>query len=523
MACRCASSQVIEYLLPLSSPEKWPPNHLRDDIKFWLPITCALSNTRHELPLATMTMLLEPIRNDPDHLMHVFALTSFCGTKNVPLEVLELFVEYASAGKGKNNFCTSMEIDRELLQLDMDMERAKIFCKFLQQFPNLTMLEFEVDGWEPGVLAWFIRSVVQKCSLTCLYICLPKLNEEQVAAANSDEISEGTPLKALRCVFEVNHPIQNLYLRVYNDDTTSLRCWIDHIKTLCSQNPPYKDEQEGILKRPLSRIDLRCEPTTLNANRSYCTFSLRAMPTPRNSGVNAWCYELSTESNDFSPGYFVDSVDYIISVCSVMHLGMYGGDDRDFHHEVSSRRIYQFIQKALAGGQLRCLKIPYNVLKSEHILTLFELLRSNNTLERLDFFLYQPEKFQTEKELSACRTLLAEHNTSLIECNPFSHKDPKIQYYLNMNRLGRDKARHCEGGAFLDLLLAAQQDEELTLADGVSSRSHSQNRHRRYCRVQSVLYGLLRESPGSWAPPLPPSTTVENENVVTGESLVISK
>ena len=515
VACRCASSHVIEYLFPLSSPDQWPSKGY--DERHWLPFTCALSNTRHELPLATMKMLLEPHRNDPRAIVAGFAFTSFCGTSKVSVKVLELFVEFVSEAEE----VTNVELCyRELLQLDMDLERAKIFCKFLQQLPKLTTLTIEVDRWEPGVFEWFTRAVVQKCSLTSLDICLPKLNEEQIAAANSDEISEGTPLKALRCVFEGNHSIQYLQLTVYDDDTTSLRCWIDNIKTLCSQNPPYKDEQEGILKRPLSRIDLCCPPITLDADRIWCAIYLQAMPTPRNSGVNAWCYKLSTESNDFSPGYFVDSVDYILSVCSVVHLKLMGVHHRDFHHEVSSRRNYHFIQKALAGGQLRCL-ICRLESKSEHILTLFELLRSNNTLEQLDFFRYQQEIIQTEKELSACRTLLAEHNTSLIECNPFSHMDPTIQYYLDMNRFGRAKVRL--GSDLLDLLLAAQQDRKLTDADNDSSSSESQNRHGRYCRVQSVLYGLLRESPGSWAPPLPLSTSVENENVVTGESLVISK
>ena len=196
-------------------------------------------------------------------------------------------------------------------------------------------------------------------------------------------------------------------------------------------------------------------------------------------------FGLWIDSSDFLSRDFVDTVDYILSVCSVEDLELTGSwcPNKDPNHpKVYSSRVFQVIQKALAGGQLRCLSMKYFELKSEHILILFELLRRNNTLERLDFK-YQRENIYTTEDLSACRAMLAGPNTSLIECCPFQYHDPTIQYYLDLNRLGRARVR--KGNDLLDLLLAAQQDRTLTSTDG---------------RVQSVLYGLLRESPGTWAP-----------------------
>jgi len=77
---------------------------------------------------------------------------------------------------------------------------------------------------------------------------------------------------------------------------------------------------------------------------------------------------------------------------------------------------------------------------------------------------------------------------TLIECKPFGAIDSRIQYYLDLNRLGRAIVRNATTvtrSTLLDLLLAARDDGllEYTTNGG---------------RVQSILYGLLREAPSLW-------------------------
>lgn len=62
----------------------------------------------------------------------------------------------------------------------------------------------------------------------------------------------------------------------------------------------------------------------------------------------------------------------------------------------------------------------------------------------------------------------------------------KIQYWASLNRLGRGLVRKADADAQVLLPLLAQ----VATDDVLQGRS---------CDVQSILYGLLRESPGSWS------------------------
>ena len=112
------------------------------------------------------------------------------------------------------------------------------------------------------------------------------------------------------------------------------------------------------------------------------------------------------------------------------------------------------------------------------------------------------EQTHTQAELDACLAMLEEHNNTTLElCEPFNHQDPRIQYYLDLNRFGRATVRipTTTMETFIGLLVAAQNRLGCDLLAFVFCRPDSD-------RIQSTLYGLLREAPTLWT-----STTKTNQ------------
>lgn len=119
---------------------------------------------------------------------------------------------------------------------------------------------------------------------------------------------------------------------------------------------------------------------------------------------------------------------------------------------------------------------------------LFESLRTNTQLLSLRISSPSMEKTRSPNAIAECLEMLEHHNTTLRILTPFCHDHPRIQYFLDLNRLGRKAIRDTTSiHAVLHLLIAAQQAN--------TSLWQSQDT---YSRLQSVLYGLLHESLGLW-------------------------
>jgi hypothetical protein len=121
-------------------------------------------------------------------------------------------------------------------------------------------------------------------------------------------------------------------------------------------------------------------------------------------------------------------------------------------------------------------------------------LKQNTSLRRLDIPSCVNEPSKRERLLE----LLQEHNTSLhhvvLDIQLQTEFDYKIHYWTQMNQLGRMKARGSDtvtdNSSFVDLLLQAKQIDQLL-------QGHPNGALRP--TPEQYLYGMLRESPGSWS------------------------
>ena len=153
------------------------------------------------------------------------------------------------------------------------------------------------------------------------------------------------------------------------------------------------------------------------------------------------------------------------------------------------------------------------VLEGSHgegLLSLFRsLFRRSDCQSKLKSFTLQNQEQQTIQQsnvkevLEECLIMLKEHNITLQHCAPFGYHDVRIQYFLDLNRLGRKAVRNITCKLTLvDLLVKAQHDSALRTADSNTCNHDSLNsasaNYLRYHRVLGIMYGLLREAPGLW-------------------------
>ena len=120
-------------------------------------------------------------------------------------------------------------------------------------------------------------------------------------------------------------------------------------------------------------------------------------------------------------------------------------------------------------------------------LPVLEVLKMNALLLHFNAFLSSVD--DSDKAKTICLGMLQKHNVTLQECAPLNNC-PKIDYVLHLNRLGRASARYAEGSQLINLLVAASKDDYLA---SNCARFGSAPR-----ATVSILYGILRESPGFW-------------------------
>lgn len=117
-------------------------------------------------------------------------------------------------------------------------------------------------------------------------------------------------------------------------------------------------------------------------------------------------------------------------------------------------------------------------------LALFDALKTNNSLSGLDCDPERNAQVTRPEAYSACLALLQHHNRTLTRCDPWGKSDARIQHYLDLNARGRANAATATGDDLVVLLWTIEfQHRKFSFPDSF---------------VRSMMYGLLRESPGSW-------------------------
>lgn len=518
VACRCASDDIIVYLA-----QKRPSllQHI-EGFDVGSPFQCALNNTRHPPSVDTLKLLLELF---PGAVVTAFALCSRNGERKVPLEILQQMVdlypnhyrEIHQATEGqKGELC----MDEKKLRLTMDLERTKIFCKLL---PHLTRLFFNVDGWEADAFVYFLEEVARSQStVEELGTSLPKLTQEEAAAiaatatcvgeensAKKALVSESdivvgedgqeqglsslliiSPTEAFQRIMEGEHTLKCLTLQLRDKETESLHGWLDAIRLFGYTNPRHNQLNLNFLWKPgFSDHEVKlCAMNTITPGQDTRDFALQVA------------------SSTFDEPNFVKAVEHMIVMFNPSYLYLKAQVGR-----TDPKALQSECQQTIAAFFRRALTLPKPLVTLQVDFPFNDITTFFLELQRLDCcklkhlnFLYAPVPDKAAVE--ACLDLVEHHNVTLEWCKPFADRGPRIQYYLDLNRLGRAVARSAttDRSTFLDLWLAARNDQKLNAAD---NNNNNNNNHGgdagtdgiRVCRVQSILYGLLREAPSLWA------------------------
>lgn len=174
-----------------------------------------------------------------------------------------------------------------------------------------------------------------------------------------------------------------------------------------------------------------------------------------------------------------------------MILRIYGSEV-EYTHE-----ILEFLKTTVGLERLECdgykldlVPICHELRTNTNLLT-FDTGQTTFTLsDTMELVRVGVEFSDTLK--SVCLEMLQEDNVTLRRFEPVGKADPRIQYYLDLNRLGRARVRENtsnqnNGKLLVDLLLVLWEDVGLQEIKSLHAK-----------RCQSVAYGLLREAPGTW-------------------------
>ncbi|CAB9517952.1 expressed unknown protein [Seminavis robusta] len=116
-----------------------------------------------------------------------------------------------------------------------------------------------------------------------------------------------------------------------------------------------------------------------------------------------------------------------------------------------------------------------------------EALETSTRLQSFDVDTMSALQLVTDESKDAFLAMLQEHNTTLTGSCAFGFLDPRIQHYLDLNRLGRIQVRGTgtvhRRNKLVSLLVACREDSAL--------RAHDN-------RSLSIGFGLLLENPDLW-------------------------
>eukprot|EP00592_Proboscia_alata_P006975 CAMPEP_0194364560 /NCGR_PEP_ID=MMETSP0174-20130528/12450_1 /TAXON_ID=216777 /ORGANISM="Proboscia alata, Strain PI-D3" /LENGTH=667 /DNA_ID=CAMNT_0039138639 /DNA_START=261 /DNA_END=2264 /DNA_ORIENTATION=+ len=528
VACRCSSEEIILFLAK-KRPDLLKERSEEDE----LPFACAVNNTRHALSVKTMQWLLQqhPQAVRGRYRNSFSALASRCGARMLPLDLFDYMVDlYLDLQKQEEEPPTELFFAKDGLELHMDLQRTKILGRLLQQQSlTLTALTVAAKGWHSEAFIWMMKYLEQNKALdfVCISLPLPSLSNSS-SSSNTDSSVE---VEALSQALKQNNTLQRLHLSFSSKDTVSLRSWLDAVKSFCCNN--QHGEDVGLV---LKNVSFSWDPAEYRYTGLYKLTLDGYYYNYLSSDHNRWVFNLKTHSSNFSEAYFVESIEHILSIFGHNLASLeFAKPGRQNSERESILRIHSLLQQALtAFTPTATAAVPDNhscnqplepltvsivgfqypaVVEGSHgegLLSLFRsLFRRPDCQSKLKSFTLKNQGQQTIQQynvkgvLEECLIMLKEHNITLQECAPFGYQDVRIQYFLDLNRLGRKAVRNitCKS-TLVDLLVKAQHDSALTTADSNTCNHDSLNsasaNYLRYHRVLGIMYGLLREAPGLW-------------------------
>lgn len=118
---------------------------------------------------------------------------------------------------------------------------------------------------------------------------------------------------------------------------------------------------------------------------------------------------------------------------------------------------------------------------------LFEILKTNRNLLSVTITTGRDKELWDTETVDQAVELFQQHNLTLLKCLPLSQINPKIQYFLDMNAVGRATVRT---GTIEDLVKCLEKAQ---------NNNDDPRFQRDINHVQSALFGLLLERPSIWS------------------------
>lgn len=450
---------------------------VQDHIKRY-PFDFAIANRK--LSLATLKHLLELF---PDAVANGNTLCRAM-MRDLPLDLLQTMVDDWPTNKTCLTF-------RYAGAQALTLAQTRLICQLFPKLKTLT-LAITAAAWEVPACAYFLKQLQNNQTIVGVeYLTLPAI------AGESKERQEEI-LNDFQLLLETNHTIKKLIGHVSEDTDINVSLkWLRSMDRAISNSP--NNSALEVLQFATSAANL-----CVNSKRNS------ALPTPFRIGnieegqeeerhnhgqrlglcLSIWSADEGDDNEDIlatvlpSIPDFASFAEVRIGCNSYQRLNEEAQPMRDITNEivalVGENRFFQHLH--CSGYKVDPFKIC-------------EALRGNTSLLGLELYLDRDSggrQIQASSgAIDACVSLLKEHNVTLIHFKPMEAASPKIQYYLDLNRLGRTIARSLtEGEAILELLLNVREDEGLK-----TSTEQWEN------RVHSMVYGLLSEAPDSWCLP----------------------
>ena len=452
-ACRwCSSSSgVIEFLMRLN-----PALFLQENNKDLTPLEIILGF--RNIPSSTIELLLKYF----PQVAVSKSLAKFVVEKaSYPRELVEKFVEVFPEEQA------FLKLNIWRTDLPYCLERTQVMCKLL---PKLSTLHLRVPTMSGEAFVYLMNHLQQNQSLADMNFEV----EERVADWGSD------CFEALELTLATNKSLQDVRLVVPNNGGLGLRC-LQAIKQGFAKSTAI-ESLEYISN--LFQLKLRRPGSTGNATESTCA-TLAAQ--------RHFCKHreefLCLRTVDFSNPYFVRFFKGIPKVLQLTSLNLQSPLSGDPPPKATFTDDMVTLLKEAPGLRFVSL-FRYNV----DMLPILEVLKTNRHLEHFNAHFLEEEEVERGLAVSACLQILKEHNVTLQEVCPLSRYDSGIKYYLNLNRMGRSAMRNANitGNEVVQRVLAPWEDGYLSAKDrdlyAVGTLSAR----------QSIVYGLLRELPGSW-------------------------
>jgi hypothetical protein len=467
MACQESSPDVIE-VLARQVPNLLAQKNRREQV----PLYLAMTNKTHRIPFKTLKLLLEMCA-EPLHWGQTWGLVLDSANED-STELLEYMVD-----NYKQNHLTIHTMFLEGLLNGghpIGVSRTQILTKVFPRLRSLTLGKCQLSPTLPnsilvGLPEWdrdgfvcFLGALETNTSLSKIdFLKLPHL------AGEKDPQEHMIMTHAFRSMLENNNTLVSLNLHIGpEDDGGDWASWVQSIETGLESN------------QTLQFVKLH----DVWPGRREVAFCSVLQEYPERKRI------LSFENcDDEILKKYLPRIPQLFQSLDTLELNTWPRVVPGTPYPPEGLPSHAVITSMIAGllnvsGKSMALKSL--ILGDCHVdpLALFDALKANTTLSSLDCDSERIVQVTRPEAYTACLALLQQHNRTLTRCDPWGKSNAKIQHYLDLNARGRAHATTASGDDLVVLLWTVEfQHRKFSFPDPF---------------VRSMMYGLLRESPGSW-------------------------